>query len=481
MLSRGWMRRFALLSVSVGLIVLPSLRSLAQVRTEPPRSKPANMTREEQLLLSALAKNPITYPFRFTTTVRSGKVVLSGRVATHVVHDAAVQTAIALGIVIDDQVVIDTAAAYPAAAGLSANPYGASATGAPAGSTPGPPLQSAGMRPYSPMAPWATPAVAPPYVYPPPLFGYYDEPFYGFEPPVITYPPWWGAMSARRLDPGQGTVAPQADAAPPPEPVANSYDSALPPNTVEATVDPTGHAILRGTVPTLEDRVQIGQKLAQQKGITRVTNLLEVDPDASTPSRDTPPPPPTPADVPPIRNAPIAPKRPANPALREAPAARPPAAIAVDNADASARLTQAIQRRPALAGLTIHAALRDGAASLTGRVPSALEAMLAYRAVQQTPGVRSIDDKLEFPVPEPGERNPLLEKGRPEDVEPYLQAQIRRHFGDEIHVDRVRLLGDQLEVRGTVPSVDDRARAEATLRSMPILRGFHVKSVFVSE
>ena len=31
----------------------------------------------------------------------------------------------------------------------------------------------------------------PPYIYPEPLFGYLDEPFYGFEPPLFSFPPWW--------------------------------------------------------------------------------------------------------------------------------------------------------------------------------------------------------------------------------------------------------------------------------------------------
>src|SRR5436305_418816 len=35
-----------------------------------------------------------------------------------------------------------------------------------------------------------------PYTYAPSLFGP-DDPFYGYEPPLLTYPPWWRAVNAR--------------------------------------------------------------------------------------------------------------------------------------------------------------------------------------------------------------------------------------------------------------------------------------------
>ena len=50
---------------------------------------------------------------------------------------------------------------------------------------------------------------------------------------------------------------------------------------------------------------------------------------------------------------------------------------------------------------------------------SAFEAMIVYRAAQQTPGVREVVDRLEFDVPDEDHPNPLLQKGRPEDLEPY--------------------------------------------------------------
>jgi hypothetical protein len=119
---------------------------------------------------------------------------------------------------------------------------------------------------------------------------------------------------------------------------------------------------------------------------------------------------------------------------------------------------------------------RDGVAYVSGKVPTVYEAMLAFRAVQQTPGVREVDDRLEFTVPDGEAKNPLIQKGRPEDVEPYLAAQIRRQAGDLAHIDLVRVHGATLEVRGTLTRADDRPRLDAILRSMPVLRGFHLAS-----
>ncbi|MDE2508799.1 MAG: BON domain-containing protein, partial [Planctomycetota bacterium] len=116
-----------------------------------------------------------------------------------------------------------------------------------------------------------------------------------------------------------------------------------------------------------------------------------------------------------------------------------------------------------------------------GKVPTVYEAMLAYRAVEQTPGVRTIHDKLEFAVPDDDHKSPLLAKGRPSDVESYAAAQIRRQFGDQAHVDRVRLSGGALEVEGTLARAEDAARIEAILRSMPVLRGFKLEPQFHAD
>jgi len=229
-------------------------------------------------------------------------------------------------------------------------------------------------------------------------------------------------------------------------------------------------------VPTLADRVAIGQKIAQTPGITEVVNLLSIKPK----SNDAPPPAPEPATVPPGNPAPENPPAPENSPAPEANAAPAPLDIS-DQGDLGNRLRQALQKRPVLASLGIKAVVRDGIAYLTGKVPSIYEAMLAFRVAQQTPGVRDVQDRLEFIVPDGEQKNPLIQRGRPEDVEPYLSSQIRRQVADLAHIDQVRLAGATLDIRGTIRREDDRARLEAILRSMPVLRGFRFTTQFVVE
>ena len=124
------------------------------------------------VLLGALQSNPVTAPYRIGTAMRGGRVVLWGKVGTKYVHDVAVRIAIDLGYPFRDDLVIDTAEAHRVAA-----------------------------FPAVPAVPVAGPLVGiPPYLYPPPLFGRLDDPFYGMEPPLISYPPWWPAVAGRRAD-----------------------------------------------------------------------------------------------------------------------------------------------------------------------------------------------------------------------------------------------------------------------------------------
>ncbi len=218
----------------------------------------------------------------------------------------------------------------------------------------------------------------------------------------------------------------------------------LPPNTIEATIDPYGVATLRGVVPTDAARIEIGQRLARQPGINQVVNRLTIGPLANAapaPRRvldDNPPPPPTPSLVRPPRD----PAEPAGQPIRMTEPARSqpaPADRAVARADGpSGRADRSIQGRPELAGQPVKVAVRDGVASLSGSVPSVYEAMLAFRAVQQTPGVQAVVDTLKFVVPDGSAANPLLTRAKPTDVEPYLEAQVRRQVGDAAHVDRIR-------------------------------------------
>lgn len=411
----------------------------------------AAASRPEIVVLQALRANPVTAPYAIVTSWKGGKVVLSGRVGTKQIHDAAVRIAMATGVSIRDDLTIDTAEAHRAAA------MAAAAGGALPGSM----------------------GASLPYVYPPPLFGRIDDPFFGFEPPLVTYPPWWRALGGRepiRFSAG-ATTAP-GGAVVPAGGASNTTLTSIPlgptsrDGSIEMTLDTRGVAVLRGTVPSLADRLAIGQKIAQTPGVSEVINLLNVRSAAS----ETPPPPPQPAAIPAAR-APAAPQ--AAPPEAEAPAERRPA-IAADADSVSQRLADTFARRPALAHLPIKISVRDGIAYLSGKVPTVYEAMLAFRAAQQTPGVRAVDDSLEFVVPDGERQNPLLQKGRPDDVEPYLLAQIRRQVGDLAHVDQVRLLGDTLQVRG-VAQREARPRIDAVLRSMPVLRGFRVEPAFTLE
>ncbi|MGE3819691.1 MAG: BON domain-containing protein [Isosphaeraceae bacterium] len=239
----------------------------------------------------------------------------------------------------------------------------------------------------------------------------------------------------------------------------------LPSDSVELTVDVRGVAYLRGTVPSLEDREALARKVAAVPGIVQVVNLLAVNPEVAA-LVETPPPPPRPiGPIPPAEPPVVVPK--------------PPAIEATD--PLVERVDEAILRRPALNGLRIQVGNRDGVVTLSGDVPTVYEAMVAYRAAQQTPGVREVEDRLSFALPEEGRVNPLARKGRPEDIEPFLLAHVRRQLGDAAHVDQVEVQGDALEIQGTVDRQGDVARVEATLRSIPLLRGFRLQPRFLKE
>jgi osmotically-inducible protein OsmY len=429
-------------------------------------------------LLRSLQANPATSLYTFATERRGSKIALRGRVGTKQAHDAAIQTAIALGVPVIDDLVIDTLAVHQAGAYQSA--YAARMGYRGPGMGYGSAGPSSGLGGY----PGATSLYTSlPYTYPQPLFGRLDEPFFGFEPPVLGYPAWWGAMSAARvglpnqaasnqqqqqgMDPNASMANPQADP-------AAAQAANLPIGTIDMEIDGRGVATLRGTVPTFAERITLGQKVARTPGVVQVINLLNVDPKIVVATvSDKPPPPPVPAD---LQAGPAAPV----PGLPEIPNNNV-GPDRVDTDPVGLRATKAIANRAGLANQSIKVKVRDGVASLSGKVPTVFEAMLAYRAVQRTPGVREIDDRLEFTVPDGNGPNPLADKGRPEDVEPYLEAQLRRQVGDLAHIDRVRLQGDSLELRGTLEREDDRARFDAIIRSMPILRGFRVTADMPAE
>ena len=142
------------------------------------------------------------------------------------------------------------------------------------------------------------------------------------------------------------------------------------------------------------------------------------------------------------------------------------------------RVVEKLQRRD-LARFPISVEAHGKSVTLSGHVPSGYEAMLIHRAVEETPGVSDMIDRLEFEPP--GEsRNPLIEKGRPEDLVPYLTFQIRHHVGALAHIDPVLVAADLVQIRGTVLNVEDKSHVETVLRSIPILRGFRLSTMLTA-
>jgi len=411
-------------------------------------------------------------------------VVLGGRVGSKYVHDAAVRIAIDSGYSIRDDLKIDSSELYRVS----------------------PPPRY--LRPY----PTAYLGYDPFGTRVPSLFGPYNDPFFGLEPPLVTYPPWWGAVAAREpinTDLLQAAGDPSFPAAtnPPASSTPNANDAAtqqvpIDPGsgpargTVEMTIDPRGVAVLRGTVPTLNDRIEIGQRIMRSGEVREVVNLLKVAsddqsgatsapaniPGASNPNQTDPkdpnaPPPPPPGSLEP---APLTSEPAAGNARKDqAPGGQP--VVTADSDELSQRLGRAFLNRPALANLPIRVSVREGVAYLSGEVPTVYEAMLAYRAAQQTPGVREVDDRLQFVVPDGEQQNPLQTKGRPEDIEPYLTAQIRRQAGEIAHIDQVHIQGDALEIKGSLGREEDRARLDAILRSIAVLRGYRLQTEFTVD
>lgn len=422
--------------LAIGLLGGPGLATRAQ-------DGEARAPREEapgDALLRALRSDPITAPYRFQVRPRNGQLFLSGRVGTKMVHDIAIRTAIAGDFPVVDELVIDTAEAYR--------------VGAVTPALSRPPL----LPPYV-GRPWLSPG---PSIYPTPLFARPYDPFLGMDPPDIVFPPWWGALSAAR----QAEIAPLDDPAAGIPPAPELAPSAEADDAIVMEIDPLGVAVVTGTVPTLADRIEVGQRLAQTPGVVEVINRLQVREPGPPPAGE---------------QLPVAPEDlPDRPEPLENQAAPPPPApgpaAAPRPAGLSGKVQQAIARRTELDGLAIRVTESNGVVTLSGQVPTAYEAMLAYRAAERTPGVRAVTDRLRFSLPDGQSRNPLLARGRPGDVEAYLTAQLRRQLGDSAHVDRVELRGDSLSIEGTIESAADRDRVEATIRSIPLLRGFKVES-----
>jgi osmotically-inducible protein OsmY len=459
------------------LALLAGGTSVVVAQVEPRRATPdqraaSTSPRPEQVVLSAIRSHPLTAPYPIMATWQKGKVVLSGTVGTKQVHDTAIRLAIDAGAPFRDDLVIDTGAAHfvaqSAAAVMRAGPGG----------------------------PLGTQSAASPYVYPPPLFGRLDDPFFGYVPPLLSFPPWWsrgtqtGPMREPRIAPGATAPAgsPGAQNGVPRAGAQNGVPrdgwQALQVDPVkgqvDVTVDISGQVFLRGSVVSDQAAREIEDAARSVPGVTGVFSQLDVIPRRADPDETPPPPLPMPAPAGPDGVAPArVPSSTLEPAI--VPARRGSAPAALDSKDLTRRVVGSLERRPVAAELAVKVRSADGVVTLSGQVPSAYEAMIAYRAAQQTPGVREIIDHLEFTVPDEDHSNPLVQKGRPEDIEPYLASQIRRHVGDLAHIDRVQARGDLLELRGTIQNAGDRERLLAILRSIPVLHGFRLEPEFKAE
>jgi hypothetical protein len=374
----------------VGVFLATLLMMAPGASAQRPSTKaPTQPSLAEQAVARVLAANPTIAPYQLGTSLdRQGRVVVSGRVGAKVVYDLTIRTLIDTGIPFVDRLVIDTGLGVP----VVAQPV----------------------------------AVAQPLLYPPPLMGRVDEPFLGFEPPVIAYPPWWGALDAqRRAEVAAPAPAPSEPG--PPQPYTNETPGPAP--------------------------------------------------------AEMPPPPPRPFNEQPAGNPPPPPPPPRPPVpMPPAPGVPTTAAVAsllLRPGSIESRINQALRRAlPADVADQVQVNMSGDVATLAGAVPSVYEAMLAFRAVETTPGVSSLVDRLRFPLPEPGGQNPLITRARPQDVEPYLKAQLERHLGDQAQVDQVRVQADLLQIEGAVPEANTRDRVLAIVRSLPILRGYRIDPNF---
>ena len=202
---------------------------------------------------------------------------------------------------------------------------------------------------------------------------------------------------------------------------------------IEVSVDELGGVFLRGVVTSEQAGREIEDAVRSVPGVTSVSSQFQTLPRRAQPEEVQPPPPPVPmpgpSGVEERGPQPSAAPAPAIVAARSKPRAAA-APLALDAHPLTRRIVGALERRPQASELPVKVRSTDGVVTLSGQVPSAYEAMLVYRAAQQTPGVTEIIDRLEFTVPDENHANPLTQKGRPEDIEPYLASQIRRHVGD---------------------------------------------------
>ena len=246
-------------------------------RSRPPRrrrrrARAARPSGIELALLRSLQANPLTAPYQFATEPRGKQIALKGRVGTKQIHDVAIQTAIALGVPVVDELVIDTAAAHQ----VAAYPGPGRVSG---GAGYRPELSRGGLLRVGPLR--LSPADP----------GQAGRPVLRLRAPGLRLPALVGCVDrpaarppARRLDArrrprtsrrSRATIRPSARRPTGPTPPTRRRP-ASPYGTIDMAIDSRGVATLRGTVPSLAERIALGQRVAQTPGVSQVINLLNV-------------------------------------------------------------------------------------------------------------------------------------------------------------------------------------------------------------
>ena len=295
--------------------------------------------------MHALRVNPATSAYPFSTVPRGSKILLQGRVSARIVHDVAIRTAISLGVPVEDGITIDTGFIPGLDGGNGGGPYGGGF-----GPVPGPGPTTTGNSGFGGPPAFGNSNVGPggagyaggggggggvppvlgfpsagsyggaPSLLPPPIFGRYDDPFYGFDPPAVIYPPWWGALNAQRIGSNNaftssgynGTLGNNAGVQPQANPgnpgaytgqggvgqgmvqtdpnaminpggatdpnVTNTDIGAIPDGTIDMEVDANGVATIRGGIPSQAEKDAVGQRIAGMAGVAQVVNLLTIKP-----------------------------------------------------------------------------------------------------------------------------------------------------------------------------------------------------------
>jgi len=232
-----------------------------------PSTPPSKAQRPEAIVLKAIQANPVSAPYRIKTSWQKGLVVISGRVGSSAVHDVVVRTAIDLGYPFRDDLTVDTSEAARVAP-LKAQ----SAVHGPESShrsdQAGDPARS---------------------LHPPSFPLREDDPVFGPEPPLVTFPPGW-----KRADTGkQGSTAPSTGSRSEVNRstgTANQTKSSSGAGTprligptpgmgrVRITVDETGQVFLAGVVVSEDDRRMIEKEAWSTPGVTCVFSELRVEP-----------------------------------------------------------------------------------------------------------------------------------------------------------------------------------------------------------